>query len=363
MTILDDDKPTLAVNDVAKAEGNSGTTAFTFTLTLSGTYRTAVSGTYATAAGTATETLDYQPVSGSFSIPAGSTSTTVTVQVNGELLPEGNETFSVNLTETANAIAASGNDLTGLGTIQNDDLADIKLTKTVSAGTPNPAPTGAPLTYLLKVENLSASAAAGVSVLDTLPPGTTFESASAGCAYDSTAHTATCSYGTVGSAEVVKSIVVVPTTAGPKLNAALAASTSPETDMTNNASQAAIDVQAPGSFRFSSSAYAVEEGASRVVTVERTGGAGGAATVDYSTAPASAQANDFTDNDGTLTFGPGETAKTFTVRYPGGRPRRARRDGWPLAGESDRRRQPRRAGKRRPDHRGRRRDRGARPRG
>src|SRR5262249_50889102 len=51
-TILDDE-PRISINDVSKKEGNSGTTAFVFTVSLSTTYDQIVTVRYATANGTA----------------------------------------------------------------------------------------------------------------------------------------------------------------------------------------------------------------------------------------------------------------------------------------------------------------------
>ncbi len=84
-TILNDDLPALSVNDVSQNEGNSGTTAFTFTVSLSQPAGTGgVSFNIATADGTATAGTDYiaSSVTGR-TIAAGSSSATFTVQVVG----------------------------------------------------------------------------------------------------------------------------------------------------------------------------------------------------------------------------------------------------------------------------------------
>ena len=88
---------TLAISDVSILEGNSGTTAFVFTVTLSAPIDQAVTVNYATADGTATAGSDYTAASGTLTIPAGQTSGTITVLVNGDRLAEPNETFFVNL--------------------------------------------------------------------------------------------------------------------------------------------------------------------------------------------------------------------------------------------------------------------------
>ncbi len=116
--IQDNDKPTLSINDVSQVEGNSGTTAFTFTVTSSNALPYDVDATYATANGTATAGSDYQPTNGVISIKAGQTTKTITVNVSGDTSQEPDETFFVNLSLANNATIAKAQ---GTGTIINDD--------------------------------------------------------------------------------------------------------------------------------------------------------------------------------------------------------------------------------------------------
>ncbi len=119
-TILNDDLPNLAINDVTANEGNAGTTNFTFTVSLSAPAGPGgVSFNIATADGTATAGVDYVASSlTSQTIPAGSSTYTFTVLVNGDTLNEPSETFFVNVTGVANAVVVDGQ---GVGTIVNDD--------------------------------------------------------------------------------------------------------------------------------------------------------------------------------------------------------------------------------------------------
>ena len=63
---------------------------------------------------------DYVPTSGTLTIPAGATSGNIAVSINGDLLPEPSETFTVTLSTPGGATIADG---TGVGTITNDDIA------------------------------------------------------------------------------------------------------------------------------------------------------------------------------------------------------------------------------------------------
>jgi hypothetical protein len=108
------------INDVSKAEGNAGTTAFTFTVTLSPASTGTVTVKYATANGTALAGSDYTAASGTLTFTPGQTSKTVTVNVLGNTTVEPNETFYVNLSSPSGATIFDP-DSRGVGTILNDD--------------------------------------------------------------------------------------------------------------------------------------------------------------------------------------------------------------------------------------------------
>jgi hypothetical protein len=110
--------PLVSIGDVTVTEGNIGTRAATFTVTLSAASSQPVTLLYATASDTATAGSDYQAASGTLTIPAGQTSGTISVLVNGDRLAEPNETFVVNLSSPTNASIADGQ---GVGTIVDDE--------------------------------------------------------------------------------------------------------------------------------------------------------------------------------------------------------------------------------------------------
>ncbi len=123
--------PSLRINDASKAEGNAGTTAFTFTVTLSSPRVSNVTVNYATVNGSATAGSDYTAVSGTVTFTPGQTSKTVTVNVLGNTTVEPNETFVVNLSGAVGATIADGQ---GVGTILNDDgpllrISDVTATE------------------------------------------------------------------------------------------------------------------------------------------------------------------------------------------------------------------------------------------
>jgi hypothetical protein len=75
------------------------------------------------------------------------------------------------------------------------------------------------------------------------------------------------------------------------------------------------DVAQPGALQFSGPTFSVNESqGTATITVTRTGGSNVPVTVHYATSDGSAVAgNDYTATSGTLSFGVGETQKTFTV--------------------------------------------------
>ena len=115
----DDGAPTISVSDVSHNEGNAGTTTYSFTVSLNKPAASDVTVDYATADNTATAGTDYTAVgTTTLTFTAGQTSKTVDVTVSGDTTYEENESFTVNLTNAANATIADGQ---GVGTITNDD--------------------------------------------------------------------------------------------------------------------------------------------------------------------------------------------------------------------------------------------------
>ncbi len=135
-TITNDDAATISINDVTQAEGNAGTTTFTFNVTLSQVVSSAVTVDFATANGTATAGSDYTATSGTLTFPAngGGQTQTVSVTVAGDGTGEANETFFVNLTNIMGAAGVTFADNQGLGTIQDDDLSFSISDATIAEG-------------------------------------------------------------------------------------------------------------------------------------------------------------------------------------------------------------------------------------
>lgn len=121
-TILDDDPPAVsgrrvAIGDVAVHEGQAGGRSAVFTVSLSKASTSKVSVSFATSEGSATGS-DFTANSGKLNFTAGTTSLTVEVDITADTATEGDEYFSVKL---SNATGATIADTTATGAVVDDD--------------------------------------------------------------------------------------------------------------------------------------------------------------------------------------------------------------------------------------------------
>lgn len=118
---------TLSINDVTQIEGDSATTTFAFTVSLSAPAPVGgVTFDIATADGTAT-TANNDYVANTLTgqtIASGSSTYAFNVTVNGDTTVEPNETFFVNVTNVTGATVTDGQ---GQGTITNDDVTLVPI--------------------------------------------------------------------------------------------------------------------------------------------------------------------------------------------------------------------------------------------
>ncbi len=118
-TIEDDDpKPVLTVSDVRLVEGSIGPKAANFTVSLSPAWPQPVTVRYATVDATATAPADYTPISGTLTFAPGDVTKRLSVEVNGDVEPEPEETFILRLSQATNALIGK---VDGIATIVDDD--------------------------------------------------------------------------------------------------------------------------------------------------------------------------------------------------------------------------------------------------
>lgn len=119
-TIRDDDDLSLSVGDVTVVEGATAS----FTVRLSRPASQAVSFSYATSNGSAVSPSDYTATSGSRTIPAGSTTTTISVPTVNDTAIEATENFSLSLSGAVNAAIKDG---LGVATVTDNDGPSLKV--------------------------------------------------------------------------------------------------------------------------------------------------------------------------------------------------------------------------------------------
>ncbi|MEA3008532.1 MAG: uncharacterized protein QOJ91_224 [Sphingomonadales bacterium] len=171
---------TLDIADASVTEGNSGTTAISFTVNRTGGDDGAVGATWTATFGTA-DSGDFaagQLFTGTVSFADGETSKTISLDVAGDTVIEANETFTVTL--SAPSGGAGLGDATAIGTINNDDtpvltINDVSMTEgdtgtltyTFTVSLDRPAPTGG-VTFDIATADGSATTADGDYVGRTL---------------------------------------------------------------------------------------------------------------------------------------------------------------------------------------------------
>lgn len=190
----DDNVPiTVSINDVTQAEGDSGTTNFVFTVSLSAPAAAGgVTFDIATRDGGAFQGSDYVAQSlAAQTIPAGQSSYQFTVAVKGDTTIESDETFFVDVSNIAGTSVTNTDTLIGTGKILNDDVAVTASMANLSqnegnAGTSTfaftlslsaPAPLGG-VTFDIATQDGTATAASGDYVAQsltaqTIPAGST----------------------------------------------------------------------------------------------------------------------------------------------------------------------------------------------
>jgi len=129
----------------------------------------------------------------------------------------------------------TNNSATVISTVTNTPSSPVDVALSITAA-PNPVGVGAPLTYSLTVTNNSSTPATGVVVSNTLPPSVTLITVLP--SQGSVSNSAGVVRFTVGNltngTAATLAIVVIPTVAGLLTNDALAFSTQPDSQPTNN---------------------------------------------------------------------------------------------------------------------------------
>ncbi|MGZ0172770.1 MAG: beta strand repeat-containing protein [Planctomycetales bacterium] len=109
----------LSISDATLVEGNSGSQSVTLTVTLAQASSSPISVGFSTVNGVAVASEDYEATSGTLNFAPGETSQTISVNVFGDVLGEGTESFFVDLSTSLGPFVADGR---GEITITADDV-------------------------------------------------------------------------------------------------------------------------------------------------------------------------------------------------------------------------------------------------
>ncbi|MCI0685210.1 MAG: S8 family serine peptidase [Gemmataceae bacterium] len=307
-TIFDDEPlPVVSISDVTATEGHSGVKALSFWVTLSVPGAQTVTVQVDTADGAAGAGTDYVAKTEVVTFLPGQTAKIVTVNVNGDAVPEPTETFLVQLSAPSNAVLG---DDQAVGTIQNDDsslrVGDVTLNEADDGTTTalfTVTLTG-PLTddpVSVKYSTGNGSAAAGIDYIAAsgvlvFPPGSTSQ---------------TVAVLVIGDRIHENNETFYLNLSGP-VNAVIA-----------DSQGIATIIDAPDPLpSITIDDAAVVEGASGTrnltFTARLSAPSGKVVTVHYATADGSAGAgSDYTAKTGVITFNPGITAVTVSVVVAG----------------------------------------------
>jgi Ca2+-binding RTX toxin-like protein len=163
LTILDDDKPVIRMDDIKIAEGDNGLHDADITVYLNTAATSDVSVAYTTTDGTAKNGSDYISESDTLVIPKGSKEGHIKISIQGDTTPETTENFRVELSNAMGAILLNSADtLSSTVTITTDDDKNLPVlavkAKPVDEGSEDEF-TDYPITF-----TLSSSPASDVTV-------------------------------------------------------------------------------------------------------------------------------------------------------------------------------------------------------
>ena len=303
-TILNDDTdPTVSIaSPAAVTEGGT----ITFTISLSAVSGLPTTDFYTTSNGTATGGLagaaDYDSVTGSVVIAAGSLTTTVVIQTNQDLLDEPTETFFVTLTSaTSGTVDSTQNVATG-------QILDDDPTPTVSLVGPVTSPEN--VGSMMFVVQLSAVSGQDVTVNYTITPGT----ALAGLDYTGTGGSITILAGQPTGTILVPIVNDALNEDPENFTVTLTTATNATIGATPTALGTINDDDPMPTITVAGGQATEGPGANVVFTISLGAASGRTVTMNYTIDPGTATAADYSGPlTSTVTFAPGQTVATVNV--------------------------------------------------
>ncbi len=318
-TILNDDVSpavlSITATSASKPEGQSGSSAFTFTVTRSGDTSGAASAQW-TVAGPAVTGADFTGgvlPTGTVSFAAGESSKVISIDVAGDTAVESNEAFSVTLSNPAAGTILGTASASGI--IRNDD-ASLSISAT-SANKRESQSGSTPFTFTVtRSGDLSGAASAQWAVIGAAVNGIDFTGG--------VLPTGTVSFGAGESSKVISIDVAGDTAVEANESFWVKLSNPSDGTILRTASAKGIIGNDDASLSIAATSASKPEGQSGstpfTFTVTRSGDLSGAASAQWAVTGAAVTGTDFTGGvlpTGTVSFAAGESSKVISIDVAG----------------------------------------------
>ena len=308
VSIQDNDAvPAISISDVVVQETDSISTSAVFSVGLNAPSAQPVSVSFSTVADTASEDSDFTSANGVLIFPAGTTNLTFAIEVIGDLIPELEEKFGVNLNSPGSATIARPN---ATATILDNDVESAISISDASLVEGNIGMNSMDFTVRLSEPSKQIVSVNYFTAQGTASEGIDYVSLSGAVTFQPGVVTNVVSLDVIGDLldepnETIELRLDAPVNA--QLSDAIAIGT-------------IIDDDVPPSITVLDSA--VSEGSSgtatTVFTVRLSSSSGQTVSVDFTTAGATATSGeDFEINSGTVVFEPGTQARAIEVKVIG----------------------------------------------
>lgn len=321
--ILNDDTNdaslSIAATNASRLEGNSGNTAFTFTVTRTGNTSGTASANFAVT-GSGTNLASASDFSGSLptgtiSFEAGETTKTLTINVSGDTAVEPNEGFTVTL---SNVVGASLGTASATGTIRNDD-SSLSIAATSASNSEGDSGT-TPFTFTVtRIGTISGTASvdyavtgSGTNTADATDFGGALPSGTINFAATETTKTITINVAGDSTKEGDEGFTIaLSNPSGANIGTASADGTIRNDDAVSTLT---IGIDARAELNRGNTPF--------VFSVSRTGDSSGAASATFTVAAGGSRPADAADfggsfPTGTVSFAAGETSQKITVSVSG----------------------------------------------
>lgn len=302
----DDSAPTLSISTVPNVgEGDTGTQPYEFVVSLSGETDQTVSVVYDTEDSSAKAGEDYELQSGTLTFNPGDALTqTVTVNINGDTKREGDETFSVKLSNATNATISNA---AAIGTITNDDAVPTLSIQNVTANEGDNDPTS--FQFEVSLSNPSDQV---ITIPYTTQDGT---ATIADQDYDLTTGTLTFNPGDLKQTIVVNVKGDTKREGDETFTIKLGSPTNATIPVNGDIATGTIQND-DGVPSLSITPATIDEGGVLSFVVNLSSASTDTITVDFATSDGTAKTSDqdYTSRTGTLTFAPNQTSQTITIQ-------------------------------------------------